>query len=108
MLTILEFVFFLLFLPSFLFGFLLVHLGQMVASVFEPRLLMASVWCAAVGSYLDWHSGANDDSPYLTLVQSLAKTHIGPEPMPAAMLWLAGLLILAAPVVAMSRRQARL
>ena len=102
MLALLEIAFFLLFLPFVLFGLLLGYIGQ-VLTAFEPRLFLAAVWCVAVGAYLAPHSEVDDSRPFVTLVESLAQSHIGPVPMPVVFLSVACWLAAVAAVVAARR-----
>lgn len=105
MMALLQFVFFLLVLPYVLFGWLLGHIALTVARAFEPRLLLAGVWFVAAGAWLLPSSRPDDSLPFLTLVEVVAQSHIGPVPIPAALLGGGGLLILAASAVAFRRRQ---
>lgn len=105
MLALLEFVFWLLILPYVLFGLLLAHIAHIITQAFEPRLLLAGVWFGAMGAWLLPSSTPDDSRPFLTLVEVVAQSHIGPVPTPAALLAVAGLLVVAAAVVAFRMRQ---
>lgn len=105
MLAILEFIVWLFVLPYVLFGMLLGHIALIVARAFEPRMLLAGVWFGAVGLYL-FPRRVPDDLPFVSLVDSLAQSHIAGLSTPVAFLSVAGLLIAAAAVVA-ARKPAR-
>ncbi|MBV6885842.1 hypothetical protein [Xanthomonas euvesicatoria] len=104
MLALLEFVFWLLILPYVLFGLLLAHIARAIAQVFESRLLLAGVWFGAMGAWLLPDSTPDDSRPFVTLVEMVAQSHIGPVPTPAVLLGVAGLLVIAAAVVALRQR----
>ncbi|MGL0788790.1 hypothetical protein [Xanthomonas translucens] len=105
MLALLEFVFWLLILPYVLFGMLLAHIAHAITQVFEPRLLLSGVWFGAMGAWLLPSSTPDDSRPFVSLVEMVAQSHIGPVPTPAALIAVAALLVIAAAVVAFRRRQ---
>jgi hypothetical protein len=103
MLAILEFVFFLLFLPYILFGMLLAHVADTIAQVFEPRLLLTGVWFGVLGGWLLTESTPDDTRPWQSLVEVVAQSHIGPVLTPVALLVVAGLLVATAAFVRLKR-----
>jgi len=105
MLALLEVIVFLLILPYVLFGMLLAHIAHVIGQVLEPRLLLAGVWFGAMGAWLLPSSTPDDSRPFLSLVEVVAQSHIGPVPTPAALLGVAGLLAVVAAVVAFRKRE---
>ncbi|MGT2457784.1 hypothetical protein ACU4GI_33320 [Cupriavidus basilensis] len=102
MLAILEFIVLLFVLPWFLFGILLAKVATAVAAIFEPHLLLAGVWLGSLGLYL-MPRRIPDDLPFVGLVDAIAQSHVFGLSTPVAMLAGAGVIILAAAVVAYGR-----
>ena len=98
MLALIEFVFWLLLLPYILFGMLLGQIALVVASAFEPRLLLVGVWFGALGLYL-FPKRIPDDLPFVSLVDSIAQSHIAGLSTPLVFLAMAGLLVATSAVV---------
>jgi len=105
MLALVEFVIWLLLLPYVLFGLLLTHIAHAFAQAFESRLLLAGVWFGVMGARLLPISTPDDSRPFVSLVEMVAQSHIGWVPTPAALLGVAGFLVVTSAVVAFRRRQ---
>ncbi|MFT4178155.1 MAG: hypothetical protein QM612_01635, partial [Thermomonas sp.] len=67
-----------------------------VAKVFEPRLLLTGVWLGFMGAWLLPNMISDDNNPFLSIVDVIAQSGIGPVPTPAILLGVAGILIVAA------------
>ncbi|ABD72131.1 hypothetical protein Rfer_4445 (plasmid) [Rhodoferax ferrireducens T118] len=102
MLALIEFVVWLFVLPYVLFGMLLGHFAFLVFRTFEPRMLLAGVWFATLGLYL-LPKRVPDELPFVSLVDSIAQSHIAGLSTPLAFLVMAGLLTVSAAVVAARR-----
>lgn len=103
--SIVVFVIWLVTLPFVLFGELLEALREEIARVFQPQLLLAGVWTGGLGGWLLASSAPDDSRPFLTLVDVVAQSHIGLVSTPVALLALAGVLVVAAGVVALRDRR---
>jgi len=88
MIAILEFLLFLFLLPYILFGLLLAKISEAVCMVFQPVLLLVAVWMASLGVFLI-PSMAPNDRPWLSLVESVAQSHVLGIATPFAILGLA-------------------
>lgn len=95
----------LLFLPFMMFGAILAYLGEEISRVFQPHLLLSGIWVGGMGAWLLRGSTPDDSQPYLTLTEVIAQSHVGPIPAPFAMFALAGVLVIAAALVALRQRQ---
>lgn len=102
MIAILEFLIFLLLLPYILFGVLLAKIWESVCMVFQPVLLLVAVWIASLGMFL-LPSMAPDDRPWLSLVESIAQSHVFGVPTPFAIFGMAGCVL----IVSVIARQPR-
>lgn len=105
MIAILEFLFFLLLLPYILFGVLLAKIWEAVCMVFQPVLLLLAVWIASLGLFL-LPSMALNDRPWLSLVESIAQSHVFGVPTPFAIFGMAGCVLIVS-VIARQRRAAQ-
>lgn len=105
MIAILEFLFFLLLLPYILFGVLLAKIWEVVCMVFQPVLLLLAVWIASIGLFL-LPSMAPNDRPWLSLVESIAQSHVFGVPTPFAIFGMAGCVLIVS-VIARQRRPAQ-
>jgi len=105
MIAILEFLFFLLLLPCILFGVLLAKIWESVCMVFQPVLLLVAVWIASLGLFL-LPSMAPNDRPWLSLVESIAQSHVFGVPTPFAIFGMAGCVLIVS-VIARQRRPAQ-
>lgn len=105
MLALVEFVVWLLILPYVLFGLLLTHIAHVFAQVFDSRLLLAGVWFGVMGARLLPSRTPDDSRPFVSLVEMVAQSHIWRVPTPAALIGVAGILVVASAVVAFRRRQ---
>ena len=99
MLALIEFLVWVFFFPYVLFGMLLGHVAYLVSRAFQPHMLLAGVWFATLGLYL-LPMRAPDDLPFVSLVDSIAQSHIAGLSTPLAFLVIAGLLTVAAAIVA--------
>ncbi|HCF3018602.1 TPA: hypothetical protein NIB55_005872 [Pseudomonas aeruginosa] len=102
MIAILELLIFLLLLPYILFGILLAKIWEAVCMVFQPVLLLIAVWIASLGVFL-LPSMAPNDRPWVTLVESIAQSHVFGVPTPFAIFGMAG-CVLAVSVFTRQRR----
>nr|WP_192963330.1 hypothetical protein [Pseudomonas fluorescens]CEK42136.1 hypothetical protein PQBR57_0183 [Pseudomonas fluorescens SBW25] len=96
--------FFILFLvwPYVLFGIILAKIWEAVCTVFQPALLMASVWIASMGLLL-LPSSFPTDRPYVTMVELVAQGHIFGIQTPNAIFCVAA-IVLVLSVFARQRR----
>ncbi|WP_432780701.1 hypothetical protein QZH44_30050 (plasmid) [Pseudomonas corrugata] len=101
MIAILEFLIFLFLLPYILFGVLLAKIWETVCNVCQPGLLLVAVWIASLGGWLI-PSMAPNDRPWLTLVESIAQSHVLGAPTPFFIFGIA-LVILVFAVIARTR-----
>jgi hypothetical protein len=105
MIAILEFLVFLLLLPYILFGVLLAKIWKAVCMVFQPVLLLLAVWIASLGLFLLPNMAPND-RPWLSLVESIAQSHVFGAPTPFAIFGMAGCVLIVS-VIARQRRPAQ-
>lgn len=104
MIAILEFLIFLFLLPYILFGVLLAKIAEAVCMVFHPVLLLVAVWIATLGVFLIPSMAANDQA-WVSLIDSIAQSHVLGVPTPFAILGVA-VCVLIVSVVARQRRPA--
>ncbi|WP_158456335.1 hypothetical protein [Pseudomonas fluorescens] len=104
MIAILEYLIFLFLLPYILFGVLLAKIWETVCMVFQPVLLLVAVWIASLGLFLLPSMAAND-RPWLSLVESIAQSHMFGVPTPFAIFGVAACVLIAA-VIARQRHPA--
>lgn len=105
MIAIIEFFFFLLFLPFLLFGMILSRIKYVIAKVFEPTLLLTATWLGIFGAWLMTSATPDDSQNYVTMVELVAQSHVGPLSTPATLLCAAVLLCVASAMVAAMRRR---
>lgn len=105
MIAILEFLIFLFLLPYILFGVLLAKIWESVCTVFQPVLLLVAVWIASFGFFF-LPSMAPNDRPWLSLVESIAQSHVFSVPTPFAIFGVAGCVLIVS-VIARQRRPAQ-
>lgn len=104
MIAILEFLIFLILLPYILFGVLLAKIWEAVCMVFQPVLLLVAVWITSLGLFL-LPSMEPNDRPWLSLVESIAQSHVFGVQTPFAIFGVAaGVLVVS--VIARQRRPA--
>ncbi|MEW5512005.1 hypothetical protein ABGT16_05230 [Pseudomonas asiatica] len=104
MIAILLLLILLLLLPYILFGVLLAKISEAVCMVFQPVLLLVAVWIATLGVFLI-PSMAPNDQPWVSLVDSIAQSHVFDVPTPFAILGLAACVLIVS-VIARQRRPA--
>lgn len=102
MIAILEFFIFMLLLPYILFGVLLAKIWEAVCMFLQPIFLLVAVWIASMGFFL-LPSMAPNDRPLLSLVESIAQSHVFGIPTPFSILGLAGCML----IVSVITRQRR-
>ncbi len=105
MIAILEFLIFAFFLPYILFGVLLAKIWESVCVIFQPVLLLVAVWIASLGLFL-LPSMVPNDRTWLSLVESIAQSHVFGVPTPYAIFGMA-LCVLIVSVIARQRRPAQ-
>lgn len=95
---------FILFLvwPYVLFGIILIKIWEAVCTVFQPALLMASVWIASMGLML-LPSSVPTDRPFVSMLELVAQGHIFGIQTPYAIFGVAA-IVLAISVLARQRR----
>ena len=93
MIAILEFLMFLFVLPYILFGVLLAKIWESVCRVFHPVLFLVAVWIASFGMYL-LSSMAPNDREWLSLVESIAQSHVFGVPTPFAIFGIAACVLI--------------
>lgn len=103
MAALFEILIFLLLLPYILFGVLLAKVAETIGAVFQPVILLIAVWVAVMGAYLVPSMRATD-APWVTLIESVAQSHVLGLPTPFALFALAGVLV----VVSLVVKQAKL
>ncbi|AXQ51120.1 MULTISPECIES: hypothetical protein [Pseudomonas] len=104
MIAILQLLIFLLLLPYILFGVVLAKIAEAVCTVFQPVLLLLAVWIASLGVFLV-PSMMPNDRPWLSLVDSIAQSHVLGVPTPFGILGVA-VCVLIVSVIARQRRPA--
>lgn len=104
MIVILEFLFFLFLLPYILFGVLLAMIWQAVCMVFQPVFLLVAVWITSLGLFL-LPSIAPNDRPWLSLVESIAQSHVLGVPTPFTIFGIAACVLIVS-VIARQRHPA--
>lgn len=75
MIAIIEFVLGLLILPYLLIGFFVADVAKFITELFDPWLLFIGVITAVIGLELQRHS-TPDDSPFISIVDSIAQSHV--------------------------------
>lgn len=100
MIAIVEFVIGLIILPYFLFGVLLGRIYSAVVSMFQPHLLLGSIWIGLLGLFLMPNRTPDDSVPWVSFVDVIAQSHVVGIPTPVVLLGLAGLLLVVAMFIA--------
>ena len=93
MIVILEFLIFLFLLPYILFGVLLAKIWESVCMVFQPVLLLVAVWIASLGMFF-LSSMTPNDRAWLSLVESIAQSHVFGVPTPFAIFGIAACVLI--------------
>lgn len=93
MIAILQLLIFLLLLPYILFGVMLAKISEAVCMVFQPVLLLVAVWVASLGVFLI-PSMVPNDQPWVSLVDSIAQSHVFGVPTPFAIFGVAACVLI--------------
>lgn len=102
MIVLLELLLFLFVLPYILFGILLAKICEAVCMVFQPFLLLVAVWVASSGAWLISRMAPNDRH-WVTLIESIAQSHVFSVPTPFAILGVAGCVLIVSAIVRQRR-----
>lgn len=95
MYPLLEFAFLFILAPYILFGAILGAVAGLIINLFQPAILMASVWLAVLGAYLSAHR----PDPNLAFINPLglvAEYHILGVSVPSIILGIAAVLLIVA------------
>lgn len=103
MVALFELLIFVFLLPYILFRVLLAKVAEAIGAMFQPVILLAAVWVALMGIYLV-PSMMPTDAPWVTLIESVAQSHVWAVPTPFALFALAGVLV----VVSLVMKQVKL
>lgn len=103
--ALLEFLIFLLLVPYILFGILLAKIWESVCMIVHPGLLLVGVWIASLGLFL-LPKMAPNDRPWVTMVESIAQSHVLGVPTPFAILGIAACVFVVS-VIARQRNPAQ-
>lgn len=95
MYSLLEFAFVFIFAPYILFGVVLGAVAGLIINLFQPAILMASVWFAVVGAYLSAHR-PDPSQGFMPLLGMVADFQILGVPLPSIILAIAGVLLIVA------------
>lgn len=90
--TLFGILIFAILLPYILFGVVLAKVAEAIGEVFQPIILLTAVWVAVMGAYLV-PSMMPTDAPWLTLIESVAQSHVWGVPIPFVLFALAGVLV---------------
>lgn len=101
MIAILEFLFFVLFLPFMVIGVILGMVASTIASVFHLPTFFLSAWAFIVGSWLMGHRANSHDQVFIGLIEHVAQSHIASVPTPVGLLALSTIFF----VVSIALRQ---
>lgn len=104
MLAIIELVFFVLLLPYIMFGQLLAHVADLVSTYFEPKLLLVGAWFVLVAVFL-FPSKDPDDSPFVSVVDAIAQSHIAGLQTPTTLFGFGTFLVVVSALVAAKHRR---
>lgn len=95
MIPLIQMLFFLLCLPFLLFGVVLGKISSVVCAVFQPLLLIVSVWFTFVASWL-FAQSLPSDAPWETIVETFARSSLLGVSTPVLVYALAGISLIAA------------
>ncbi|MBC2385310.1 hypothetical protein HF209_30610 [Pseudomonas sp. WS 5096] len=98
MAALFEILVFVFLLPYILFGVLLAKVAETIGAMFQPVILLAAVWVAVMGAYLVPSMRATD-APWVTMIESVAQSHVLGVPTPFAFFAFAGVLVVVSLVV---------
>jgi hypothetical protein len=95
MYQLLELAFLFFFAPYILFGVVLGAVAGLIINLFQPAILMASVWFAMVGAYLSAHR-PDPNLAFESVLGMVAEGHILTVGVPNIIFGIAGVLLIVA------------
>jgi hypothetical protein len=94
LLTVLEFVFWLIILPYLFFGLAFTSVADVLGDLFEPTLFLGAIWVAGMGLYLQFCI-PSADAQFVSVVGAIADSHIAGIATPTVIFVIAGSLLVA-------------
>lgn len=93
MLGILEFIVWLFILPFALIALIAVSIVEAITTMFHVPTLYAGIWFCFAGSWLWGRKTPDPDREFVSIVEMVAQSHVGPSPTYLAFLAVGLLLI---------------